>query len=372
MKLNKAWWEHLAPKSMIGRRREVEQLLEDFVRSSDYAREWTRVAANPHGVFRLKPGQVIPAVCMIFMGDRPGFVSPFRKLMDGHRTVDRNPEYGLGALGEGELAIQPTISVEVVTDPVYLAAAMRGATQIDESTIRSPSLVFSVAAHFLLSPKHYPERAYVLYQHIFGAGASYPDDGSFYVGVSTRSWQKRWSEHRRAVETGSPLLFHRRFREEQEGGRLTYVHHKVMAITDELEQLYEAEEFLVEGHWDDERRLNMVPGGKSGLRYLRENGVLSKGVVPLPDDRDKILHKSLSNHPRLGLPAPWVAEKWKDNDWAIAQICGRDGRLSVVQVKAIRELAKNHTPEEIYVRIGAKDVHQVKRVLDGKTYARIA
>ena len=32
MKLNKAWWEHLAPKSMIGRRREVEQLLEDFVR----------------------------------------------------------------------------------------------------------------------------------------------------------------------------------------------------------------------------------------------------------------------------------------------------------------------------------------------------
>lgn len=163
MKLNKAWWEHLAPKSMIGRRCEVEQLLEDFVRSSDYGREWGRVAANPHGVFRLKPGQLIPVVRMIFMGDRPGFISPFRKVMNGHRTVDRKPEYGLGALGEGELAIQPTISVEVVTDPAYLAAAMRGATQIDESTIRSPSLVFSVPAHFLLSPKHYPERAYVLY-----------------------------------------------------------------------------------------------------------------------------------------------------------------------------------------------------------------
>ncbi|MDA8520406.1 hypothetical protein [Acidovorax sp. NCPPB 4044] len=116
----------------------------------------------------------------------------------------------------------------------------------------------------------------------------------------------------------------------------------------------------------------MVLGGKSGLRYLRENGLLSKGVVPLPDDRDKILHKWLNDHPRLGLPAPWVAEKWKDSDWAIAQICGRDGRLSMVQVKAIRELAKNHTPGEIYVRIGAEDVDQVKRVLDGKTYARIA
>ncbi|WP_232357015.1 hypothetical protein [Delftia lacustris] len=100
-----------------------------------------------------------------------------------------------------------------------------------------------------------------------------------------------------------------------------------MAITDDLKQLYKAEEFLVEGHWDDERRLNMVPGGKSGLR---ENGLLSKGVVPLPDDRDKILHKWLNDHARLGLLAPWVAEKWKDNDWAMAQICGRDGRLSVV------------------------------------------
>jgi hypothetical protein len=70
-----------------------------------------------------------------------------------------------------------------------------------------------------------------------------------------------------------------------------------------------------------------VPGGKSGLR---ENGLLSKGVVPLPDDRDKILHKWLNDHARLGLLAPWVAEKWKDNDWAMAQICGRDGRLSVV------------------------------------------
>ncbi|MDH1379650.1 hypothetical protein N5J07_09335 [Comamonas aquatica] len=96
MKLNKPWWEHLAPKSMIGRRREVEQLLEDFMRASDYGLEWARVAANPHGVFRLKPGQVIPVVRMIFMGDRSGFISPFLKIMDGHRTVDRKPEYSLG------------------------------------------------------------------------------------------------------------------------------------------------------------------------------------------------------------------------------------------------------------------------------------
>lgn len=372
MKLSKSWWEHLVPKSMIGRRHEVEALLDDFVKGSAYGKEWARVAAQPQGVFRLVPGQTIPVVHLVFMGARPGFLAPFKKLREGHRTVGQASEFASGnALKADEKVIAPELSIEVVTDPVYLAAAMRGATQIDETTVKSPSLLFAVPAHLLLSPKYSPATSFVLYQHIFGAGGSYPNDGFFYVGVSTRSWQKRWSEHRRAIDTDSALLFHRTFRDERAAGRLTYVTHKVMGITDDLEALYSAEEFMVEGHWDDERRLNMIPGGKSGLRYLREHGLLAKAVVPLPDDRDKIVHKWLHEHPRLGLPAPWVSEKWKDDAWAIAQICGRNGRLSVDQVRAIRELATNHTPEEIYVRIGAKDVDQVKRVLDGKTYTRV-
>ncbi|WP_201744555.1 hypothetical protein [Citrobacter freundii] len=144
-----------------------------------------------------------------------------------------------------------------------------------------------------------------------------------------------------------------------------------MAITNDLEQLYNAEEFLVEGHWNDERRLNMIPGGKSGLRYLRENGMLKESVVPISDERDGIVSLWIKEHPRKGLPAPWMAEKWRDNDWAIAQICCRDDRLSVDQVRAIRELAKQFSAEEISIRIGAKDVNQVNRVIYGKTYSRI-
>lgn len=103
----------------------------------------------------------------------------------------------------------------------------------------------------------------------------------------------------------------------------------------------------------------MILGGKSGLRYLRDNGFLQQSVVPIPDKRDRIVSKWLEDHPRKGLPAPWVAEKWRDRDWAIAQICGRDDRLSVEQVWAIRELAKEHSSEEVFTRIGAKDVAQV-------------
>ncbi|WP_218781811.1 hypothetical protein [Chromohalobacter israelensis] len=371
-RINKLWWEHLAPKPLISRRCEIEDLLAQFIRSSDYGQEWHKVARNKHGVFRLKPGQVIPVVQVTFLDKSSGFIAPLQKVRSGHRSVAAKTDYTSGKnLEEEEITIQPIIQVDLVTDPHFIEAAKRGITSIDESFIKQPSLLFSIPAHFLLSPEHFPKKAYVLYQHIFGNGDSYPNDGYFYVGVTTRSWQKRWAEHRRAISGGSPLLFHRKFRDEQEKRRVTYIHHKVMGITDDLEKLYNTEEFLVEGHWQDERRLNMIPGGKSGLRYLRKNGLLQQSVVPMPDERDRILSDWLKEHPRKGLPAPWVSEKWQDNDWAIAQICGREDRLSVEQVRAIRKLAKYYTAEEISGRIGARNAAQVKRVIEGKTYSRV-
>lgn len=152
---------------------------------------------------------------------------------------------------------------------------------------------------------------------------------------------------------------------------MTYIHHKVMGITDDLERLYATEEWLVEGHWSDTRRLNMIPGGKSGLRYLRENGMLAERVAPMPDDRDRLIQAWLRDHPRKGLPAPWVSERWKDDACAVAQICGRDDRLSVEQVRAIRDLAIDHSVETIAERIGARNKEQVQQVIDGETYSRV-
>ncbi|WP_220493259.1 hypothetical protein [Pseudoalteromonas sp. SG44-1] len=372
LKLNKLWWEHLAPKPLISRLREVEALLKHFIQSQPYGKEWFKVARNPEGIFRLQPGQVIPVIHITFMKNIPGFIAPLKMLKPDHRTVVRETKYLSGKeLESDEKTIPPIIQVELVTDPLFLEAARRGLITIDEALIKQPSLVFSIPAHFLLTPKYFPKKSYVLYQHIFGNGGSYPNDGYFYVGLTTRSWQKRWAEHKRAIKSGSHLLFHRKFREETKSGKVTYLHHKVMGITDNLEELYEAEEFLIEGHWDDERRLNMIPGGKSGLLYLRENGLLQNSAIPMPDDRSVILSGWLKHHPRKGLPAPWVAEKWRDNEWAVAQICGRDGRLSAEQVQAIRKLGKEYPAEEICNRIGAKNVVQVKRVLKDKTYTRV-
>ncbi|USQ96518.1 hypothetical protein [Caulobacter sp. RL271] len=370
--INRQWWEHLAPKVMHRRAREIEALLQAWTRSG-YGAMWLESARQEGGLIRVKPGQNIPVVHIVGIQDRPMFIAPQKKVEEGHRTVSDDDERMMSGrpLESGELAMRPQILVDLMDDPALLNAALMGQTSGHIIGVKHPATLFSAPAWLLLAPTAWPKKAFVLYQHIFGSGNSYPNDGYFYVGVTTRSWQARWAEHRRAMNNGSPLLFHRRLREEMDAGRVTYIHHKVMGITEDLEQLYATEEFLVAGHWDDQRRLNMIPGGKSGLKYMREHGMLLSRLVPAPDERDRIVSEWLRANPRKGLPAPWVSEKWKDDAWAVAQICGRDGRLSVEQVRAIRSLAQDHATEEIADRIGALNADQVQRVLDGKTYTRV-
>lgn len=355
---------------MHGRLREIEGILQAWSRS-DYGAFWLKVAQRENGIMRVRPGQAIPVVRLTSLGNAPFFRAPFQKVESTHRMVGDRERLGNGPLEPDELAIQPILTIELVQDAALLAAAARFETSVDVPGVVEPATLFSAPAHLLMAPTMWPKKSFVLYQHIFGRGNSYPDDGYFYVGVTTRSWQTRWTEHRRAVETGSPLLFHRTLREELGAGRVTYIHHKVMGVTEDLEELYVAEEKLVEGHWSDERRLNMIPGGKSGLKYLRDNGILAQGVVPLPDERDRLVADWLRDHPRKGLPAPWVAERWRDDAWAVAQICGRKNRLSVDQVRAIRQLSTNHSAEEIAARIGALNPGQVQRVLRQETYSRV-
>ena len=84
--------------------------------------------------------------------------------------------------------------------------------------------------------------------------------------------------------------------------RVTYIHHKVMAVTTDVEALYEAEEALVRGHWADARRLNMIPGGRAGYRYLRRTGLGDPSSEDMPDDRDRAVSNWLDRNPDRPLP----------------------------------------------------------------------
>ena len=301
--IDRAWWEYLTPTPMHKLRGEVELQLRAWCQT-EYGKFWLCSARGPGGVIRIKAGDAIPDFHMVAMRTGSTFVAPQKRMLEGHRDVSlgtdkyssREPQQ------TGELILSPVIRLDLVTDPALMAAARRFDINMPSAHVTEPSILFSAPAHILIAPNGWPKKSFVLYQHIFGEGGSYPVDGYFYVGITTRSWKTRWAEHRRAMRKGSKLLFHRKLREELEAKRVTYIHHKVMAVTTDVEALYEAEEALVAGHWEDTRRLNMIPGGRAGYRYLRRAGLIAPSSEYMPDQRYAAVSSWLGKNPDRPLP----------------------------------------------------------------------
>lgn len=381
--LDKDALKRFAPKEILKHYRAFDEALEVMSRQHPGYRA---LLNNPLGVFR--GGQYFPVIHLVALqrnGQWSYFPAPPQPIRAGHRLVDRSGP-------TEELAMQPLLQLEVVTDPKLTAGTdvqvarqlLHEKAQGGNSTMQAltreanmaatPAQLFSIPLAMIIAPtaKRFLRHRFTLYQHIFGAGHEYPTDGLFYVGITSRDWQKRWGEHRAAINRGSPLKFHRAFRERQEAQQLTYVHHKVMGVASTLDELQHLEEVFVAGHWDDKRLLNMIPGGKAGIEYLHKHRILGQNVVPMPEEVERALESWLREHPRKGLPAPWVAEQWNDPEYAMKVICGPEGRLTVEQVMLVRSLGQGGVPvDEIMDRVGARNADQVKRVLAGKTYTRI-
>ena len=303
-----------------------------------------------------------------------------------HRLVSKDGNQKLQSM-------QPWLRLEVVSDPSLTSIfnknvaekiltndgdsaaskELKKFTKLSKNT-KLPAVLFT--APFSMMKKGFAKRflrkRFTLYQHIFGAGHEYPDDGLFYIGITARDWKKRWSEHRAAINRGSPLKFHESYRKRVVLKQLTYVHHKIMGVASTLDEIQDLEEAFVASHWEDSRLLNMIPGGRAGIAYLHEHKMMAGNLIPTPDHLEKVLENWLRENPRKGLLAPWVAEKWKDDAYALKVICGPEGRLSIEQVLEIRALSTGGADiNQIVTQVGAKNAQQVQRVLKGKTYTRI-
>lgn len=380
--LDKDALKRFAPKEMHRHYRDFCDALFDLSQQNPGYRS---LLSNPLAVVRGgKYPPIIHIVALFRDGHWIHFPAPPRPYREGHRFVSQDGP-------TEDFAMQPMLRLEVVTDPKLTSGDRQSMTKLlqehsqgrndlmqertrEANTATTPALVFSIPLAMMVasSAKRYLRHRFTLYQHIFGQGHEWPDDGLFYVGITCRDWQKRWGEHRAAINRGSPLKFHKAFRERQEAQQLTYVHHKVMGVASTLDELQDLEEVFVAGHWDDTRLLNMIPGGKAGIEYLHKHRILGRNVIPMPEEVERTLEAWLREHPRKGLPAPWVSEQWKDPEYALKVICGPEDRLSVDQVLTIRSLGQGGmTAPEIVERVGARNVEQVRRVLSGKTYSRV-
>lgn len=227
--------------------------------------------------------------------------------------------------------------------------------------------------------------SYVVYLH---ALLTEGKEDFVYYGITKRGWSKRFNEHvADAVQNKSRRLFSQKLSElidarvdELKGAvanapKLAGIVTAICAVGLNEDAAMDTEEYLVEKYSLSSKHskgLNMIPGGREGIRSLRKLSLGRTGSLVETEDREAILDKYLQEHPLLGRPNPGVAEKWNDPEYAEAVICARENHLSADQVREIRYLAAlGGNVDQIREKVAARDNAQVTRVLAGRTYARI-
>ena len=240
----------------------------------------------------------------------------------------------------------------------------------------------------------YQHRLYPFAQSVLaagGGGAAAPvparvlaATGYTYTGLTSRSWTIRFREHRQAAGSGSPLLFHRALRDAL--FPVAVVEHEVLraGLTEDealgVEEAEVEETSLFPLH---PRGLNMVPGGRAGLRFLS---------TWWPEDRPRPRPEQLEEAYAWGIErflaggkqgsgghdGSAISRLWQsDLDYRIRVMTGGKDRLSERQIMAGRIWhAAGWAPEKIVAHLDGIDGRgaspaQVRRLIEGRTYRSI-
>jgi len=174
----------------------------------------------------------------------------------------------------------------------------------------------------------------------------------------------------REMHRGSRRQFHAAWRESLGLSDVLFVS-SLLDINLTFEQAMDWEELHVEKLAYGPNGLNMIPGGFEGLRQLHKLGIIARQDISL-EDRERAMAEYLRQNPRKGIPNPFMAELWKDDNHYLKVNEAHPKRLSVPQVRRIRELAADGiSVEEIITEVGALNETQVKNVIAGRTYQRV-
>ncbi|NIQ15540.1 MAG: hypothetical protein GTO02_14420 [Candidatus Dadabacteria bacterium] len=191
-----------------------------------------------------------------------------------------------------------------------------------------------------------------------------------YSGITKRNWLKRLEEHLREVRQGDNKLFHRAWREATDGKDVIY-HSYLQWVNLSYEESMEWEERYVYIYTLFPKGLNMIPGGFEGNRHLYKHRITDRVDIDL-DERERAIAEYVRQHPRKGIPNPFMSDWWKDYEHYVKAIGSRVGVLTFDQVRRIRELNKSgYSVAEITKIVGARNENQVKNVLANRTFKRV-
>lgn len=194
-------------------------------------------------------------------------------------------------------------------------------------------------------------------------------DDYYYVGITGRNWLLRLGEHLGEMHRGSRKNFHAMWRDSL-GLKDVVFSSALRQVNLSYEQAMNWEEEGVKHIAYGPNGLNMIPGGFAGLKYLHKLGIIARTNISLAE-REKAIALFVEKYPRKGIPNPFIAALWQDDDF-YARIMGAKAKtLSLDQVRQIRGLAATGMAvKEITKEVRALNELQVKNVIIGKTYTR--
>lgn len=217
-------------------------------------------------------------------------------------------------------------------------------------------------------------KLYHVYQHMLASNE--PGDRipiGRYTGVTKRGWRARWQQHVTAANAGSNCLFHRTIRNFQQDVKTKLMFHDIVACVNSEQTAMDIEEYFIDRDSLYPNGLNMIPGGNAGLAYLRKIGALGAKEHVGVDDRELIINRFFDRTSRKGLPNPLAAANWLNSDYAEKVICSGPDRLKPQQIRDARFFSSlGQDAETVAVRVGARNVEQIERMLSGRTYSRVA
>lgn len=246
--------------------------------------------------------------------------------------------------------------------------------------------IFSVPVQCVLKGWGNVENGHMIYEHNISAMdfSEQQFESVSYIGLTSRNWQTRYKEHQRDALTGSELIFHSSLRRvfncesfTQSGLGSFELVRKGAVLLSELqyvnlsyEEAMQIEEQMVERTLYP-KGLNMIPGGFAGFQFLHKLGLLNRSQISV-DERDKAAAKYLLDKTHGPRVAPWVKEKWNDDQFYEQVIFKRSNTLNRDQIQSIRRYGREwgFDHELIANLVGAND-RQVRDVLSGKYYSRV-
>jgi len=322
--------------------------------------------------------------------------SDFSRLMKGRENQIANLE-NMGPKGKSATVcyVQEYLE-ELGRSPVvffHAPISLDGSDNLSESVwSNSDTYIYyriEVPLRILLRGSPDLNKTYTVYLHTLVTDT---DEMFNYYGLTKRGWNIRFNEHWRegARNYKTRRLFPLKVRSliqsnmaRKNGGlnggaKLKHINTVLCTNGASQNHAMNAEEYLVDKYSLNSKHpngLNMIPGGYAGIKALhklRGENPNKNNQFMSTEQRERLLDEYLLKNPRVGVPNPGAAEKWKDDAYAEAVICGPENRLNPDQVRETRYLsATGLEPDVILQKVGALNLRQVEGVLSGKHYSRI-